>query len=227
MRNPVNRVYKKSFSQEGEDILLSRMFEGKKEGFYIDIGAHHPKRFSNTYWAYRRGWKGICIDPQPGIKKKFTRSRPKDIFLELGVGEISHRDTYFEFSDAALNTLDEERARFLIQNTKYKLIKKVEIEIYRLENILKQHLPNETNDKIDFLSLDVEGFELSVLKSNNFYMYKPTILVIEVMNIDIVNIVDNEIVRYLDQYGYEVSSILYHSVFFIKKNSELNWKMKK
>ena len=59
------------FSQEGEDVILRRIFEDQKNGFYIDIGAHHPKRFSNTYYFYDRGWEGINIDATPGSMKFF------------------------------------------------------------------------------------------------------------------------------------------------------------
>ena len=50
-----------SFSQEGEDLILQRYFEGKTKGFFVDIGAHHPIRFSNTYHFYRRGWRGMVV----------------------------------------------------------------------------------------------------------------------------------------------------------------------
>jgi hypothetical protein len=55
-------------------------------GFYIDVGAHHPFRYSNTHMLYRRGWRGINIDPIPGAKIAFDRFRPGDINLEMGVG---------------------------------------------------------------------------------------------------------------------------------------------
>jgi hypothetical protein len=56
---------KKSYSQEGEDMILNRIFEFRNSGFYIDVGAHHPMRFSNTYFFYRKGWRGINIDAMP------------------------------------------------------------------------------------------------------------------------------------------------------------------
>jgi len=49
----------KSYSQEGEDMILRRIFERQSTGFYVDVGAHHPKRFSNTYFFYKKGWSGI------------------------------------------------------------------------------------------------------------------------------------------------------------------------
>jgi len=60
LRNIFFDIYAtKSYSQKGEDIILRRILGEKEVGFYIDIGAHHPKRFSNTYLFYKKGWRGI------------------------------------------------------------------------------------------------------------------------------------------------------------------------
>ena len=56
-----------SYSQEGEDMVLARYLEGQKNGFYVDVGAHHPFRFSNTYHFYLKGWHGVNIDPLWGM----------------------------------------------------------------------------------------------------------------------------------------------------------------
>ena len=77
----------KSYSQEGEDMILKRFFEGKQRGFYVDVGSHHPKRFSNTYFFYKTGWRGINIDPMPGSMKLFDKIRTRDINLECGIFE--------------------------------------------------------------------------------------------------------------------------------------------
>src|SRR5690242_3324544 len=65
----------KSYSQEGEDRILHSIFETVADGFYVDIGAHHPKRFSNTYLFYQRGWRGINVDAMPGSMVRFKRVR--------------------------------------------------------------------------------------------------------------------------------------------------------
>ena len=83
------------YSQEGEDILLSRIFGEQTEGFYVDVGAHHPRRFSNTCFFYKRGWRGINIDALPGSMKVFQKLRPHDINLELAVSEREQVLTYY------------------------------------------------------------------------------------------------------------------------------------
>lgn len=77
-----NRCY----SQEGEERILERLFKGKTNGFYVDCGANHPIRYSNTYRLYRKGWRGIVIDALPGTEKIYSRIRPRDIVVESGVG---------------------------------------------------------------------------------------------------------------------------------------------
>src|SRR5690349_18351333 len=81
--------WRRSYSQEGEDMVLRRVFEHKAHGFYVDVGAHHPMRFSNTYFFYRRGWRGINIDARPGSKREFDRARPRDINVECGVAQVA------------------------------------------------------------------------------------------------------------------------------------------
>jgi len=101
----------KSYSQEGEDLILLRIFEKKRIGFYVDVGAHHPFRFSNTYRFYLRGWRGINIDPMPGSMRLFNKFRKRDINLELAVGENEDTLIYYMFNEPALNTFDEGLAK--------------------------------------------------------------------------------------------------------------------
>ena len=60
-----------SYSQQGEDMILKSLFQDHQSGFYVDVGAHHPSRFSNTYFFYLRGWRGINIDAMPGSMAAF------------------------------------------------------------------------------------------------------------------------------------------------------------
>ncbi len=75
-----------SYSQNGEDRILARIYERQRYGFYVDIGAHHPFRFSNTYLLYKRGWNGINIDAMPKSMELFNKYRNRDINIECGVG---------------------------------------------------------------------------------------------------------------------------------------------
>src|SRR6185437_4393165 len=78
-----------SFSQEGEDLVLAREFEGKTKGFFVDVGAHHPIRFSNTFKFYLQGWRGINIDAMPGSIAFHARVRLEDINLEVPISNVA------------------------------------------------------------------------------------------------------------------------------------------
>ena len=138
----INRHYHKSYSQEGEDLILYRILYGKiNKGFYVDVGAHHPKRFSNTYFFYKRGWCGINIEPMPGSKKIFDKYRTKDINLEIPISSREEELTYYVFNDPALNGFSKETS--LHRNTlkDYKIINTINMKTRTLISVLNEHLP--------------------------------------------------------------------------------------
>jgi FkbM family methyltransferase len=201
-----------SFSQEGEDIILSRIFEGKKEGFYIDIGAHHPSRFSNTMYFYKKGWRGINIDAMPGSMAAFDIERPEDINLEIPVSDKKEELTYFIFNEPALNTFSESLAIEYEKDKYYHIILKKEMLTNTLESILDEHLTSD--QKIDFLTIDVEGLDLNVIKSNNWKKYLPQIVLVEIYGSDIQNLLKNSIYIEMDRLGYTFIAKTINTAFF-------------
>ncbi|MDB5146688.1 MAG: FkbM family methyltransferase [Mucilaginibacter sp.] len=204
----------KSYSQEGEDMVLRSFFEGKKnyKGYFVDVGAHHPYRYSNTLFFYQKGWKGINIEPTPGAIKAFNIFRRKDINLNIGVSDRRDKLIFYCFNEPALNgfskELSEERNG---TSKKYKIIKEVEVETYPLAEILDKYLP--AGQKIDFLTIDVEGLDLIVLKSNNWNKYKPSYILVE-DRIDFTNLSDSEVYKYLEEQGYQLVAKTLRTLFF-------------
>lgn len=168
------------YSQEGEDMILRSLFAGEKgyKGFFVDIGAHHPVRFSNTLYFYRRGWRGINVEPTPSAIKAFQLFRSRDINLNLGVGESKTSMKFYCFNEPALNSFSKEVSdRIVRESKKYKVIKEVDVEVLPLSEILENYLPKGTT--IDFMSIDVEGLDYQVLCSNNWEKFKPTYILAE------------------------------------------------
>ena len=180
---PLLPAYSKlSFSQEGEDMILSRIFDMQEKGFYVDIGAHHPYKYSNTFYFYRRGWNGINVDAMPGSMEIFNNWRPRDINIEMGVGLKEETKKYCQFDEPALNGFDLQLSSMRIQTTKYKIIAEVDVQIQPLKQILDAQMPENTH--IDFMSIDVEGMDLDVLKSNDWDRYRPTVILAEALSND-------------------------------------------
>jgi FkbM family methyltransferase len=208
----LDRFSRKSYSQEGEDMILSRLFETEDTGFYVDVGAHHPMRFSNTHLFYRRGWRGMNIEPNPEAMRAFHVFRRRDINLEIGVNESAGALTYFCFDDPALNTFDAQLAESRQETTPYRVEKTMVIDVERLDAILSRHLPRGL--RIDFMSIDVEGFDLPVLKSNDWTRFRPRCVLAEALGLSLDQALDCEVYRFMQQQDYELFAKSFNTLIF-------------
>jgi hypothetical protein len=204
-----------SYAQEGEDLVLKRLFDGRPRGFYVEVGCHHPFRFSNTYLFYRRGWTGICIDPLPGTVRRFGRWRPRDITVELGVSLHCSTLTYFMFDEPAVNTFDDAAARRVIEEGRYRILEKRSIQTEPLARIIEARLPSGV-EQIDFFSIDVEGLDLQVLQSNDWERFAPRAVIAECFESDLDAIQENAVVRFMSGVGYKPYAKSGHSVVFVR-----------
>jgi FkbM family methyltransferase len=205
----------KSYSDEGEDMILNKLFENKEIGFYVDVGAHHPKRFSNTYFFYKKGWRGINIDAMPGSMSFFRRFRPRDISLETPISNDGKALTYYVFNEPALNGFSKELSKERIfKNNNYFIRQEISLQTYKLAEILSKNLPKHT--EIDFLSIDVEGLDYEVIKSNDWNNYKPKVVVVEILGKNLSEIEHNEIAIFLGGCGYIIFAKAFHSVVFVQ-----------
>lgn len=210
----------KSYSQQGEDRILATLFSQPK-GFYVDVGAHHPKHFSNTRIFYCAGWSGINIDAVPGMKELFSKDRPRDINLEIGVGLKREELTYHIFNEPALNSFSPRVAAGLKDHLYFKNTDQKKITVMPLAEILDQYLPLGT--VIDFLSVDVEGLDYEVLQSNNWDKYRPKVVVCEVplgSSTKINAVLDSDIYKFLQNKGYELVAKTTVTLFFMSSTAE-------
>lgn len=217
--NAYNQNY---YSQEGEDIILKRIFNEQKRGLYVDVGAHHPKRFSNTYLFYEKGWTGINIDAMPGSMKAFNKIRPKDINIEQPISKKVQKLKYYVFNEPALNGFSEELSKERHNKTNYKIVSTLELQTKKLSDVLKEHLPRNTN--IDFLSVDVEGLDMEVLESNDWTIYKPKVILIEILNSSLESLINNEITLFLKKHNYSIYAKCVNTVFFKREESWIDQK---
>ena len=203
---------RRSYSQEGEDLVTSRFLEGRREGFYVDIGAHHPTRFSNTQLFYKEGWKGINIEPSPDATKRFQKMRRRDTYVAMGVGEAEGELTYYVFNDPALNTFDEKLMREREAETGYWVVGTKKIAVDRLERILGKHIP--IGQEIDFMSVDVEGFDLQVLRSNDWNRYRPELVLVEALDFKFSKSDEHPIHIFMSSVDYELVAKTQNTLFF-------------
>ncbi len=209
----INSHYQKSYAQEGEDLIVYRMIYGKiNKGFYVDVGAHHPKRFSNTYFFYRKGWRGINIEPMPGSKRIFDKYRPGDTNLEIPISSKEEDLTYYIFNDPALNGFSKDLSLQSDQLSDYKIIKTIHLRTETLDHILDEYLP--IGQKINLLTIDVEGLDMEVLKSNDWNKYKPDFILIEEKEFDVSLPKKSAIYNFLMQMNYQLLAKTLNTLIF-------------
>ena len=183
----------------------------KYKGFYVDVGAHHPIRFSNTNHFYRKGWRGINIDSTPGSMRAFNWLRRRDINLEIGIGSASGSLNLYCFNEPALNTFDENLAKER-STERYFVKRTVEVRVEPLGKILEKYLPADHN--IDFLTIDVEGLDLVVLQSNDWARYKPSYILVEDMDFNLNRYEESPIYNFLSNQGYKIVAILKRTIIY-------------
>ena len=163
-----------SCSQSAEDLLLSSIFSDVSRGFYIDVGANHPTRWSDTKIFYERGWSGINIEPLDMYCKALKQQRPRDVNVCGALGE-RHGEMILYQHDA-LSTLKKEIADSLESSKNFTFPPKL-VAVYTLTEICERYCSENT--VINFLKIDVEGFEYEVLKGTDFSRWKPQVIQLE------------------------------------------------
>lgn len=169
---------KVSYSQSGEDLIIDFFFTARKidKPSYIDIGAYHPYKISNTALFYEKGSRGIIIEPNPDGFEKFTKYRPEDTNLNIGIGNEESVLAYYSMNSPTLNTFSEEEAKRYEEKGSARIEKVIDVQVKTLTYVLEQY-----NKSVfpDFLSLDVEGWDYQILESLKQFQTTPKLVCVE------------------------------------------------
>ncbi len=215
--------YKKnSFSFNSVDLIIDYIFKNKKDGFYLDIGSQHPVSNNNTYLLFKKGWCGINIDLDKKNIDLFKIARPKDINLNYAISDIEKEvDLFFYHDSSPINTLSKNVSNF--QKAKVNKIKKIQTKI--LDNILENL---DFKNHIDYMNIDVEGHEEQVLKGFNIAKYKPSVISIEYLDLnmkklefknnDINNVLNSNLYKYFIRNNYFFVNWLHGDLIFVHKD---------
>ena len=168
-----------SYAQNYEDVVLERCFKDVPAGFYIDVGAWDPLEHSVTHHFYERGWHGINIEPNPEFFQRLQRDRTRDINLRLALGGADQESqTFTILKGSGISTLRSLPVDYLenLDSRGYPQ-EPVQVSTVTLASVCRDHVPEGT--EIDFLKVDVEGWETEVLRGHDWDRWRPKVLVIE------------------------------------------------
>jgi FkbM family methyltransferase len=200
-----------SYSHANEDLLLDFLIGKKSKGVYVDVGANDPIFGNNTYRFYKRGWRGINIDPNLTSITRLNQLRQGDNNIQVAVSDFSGIGNLQTLGvDTSISSLNR---NFISNMSKVTGMPPVsnEITVTTLAQVLSENL---TDDSIDFLSVDAEGNDLEVLKGNNWEKYRPNFVLVEA------NKGASEIVSFMESQNYLYLLSNGVNAFFIDKHFE-------
>jgi FkbM family methyltransferase len=164
-----------SYSQFGEDKVLRSLLPIRC-GRYVDIGAGDPRRNSNSYYFYRRGWRGVLVEANPEVVhdlKKYRR-RDKVVNAVVSAANESGSKKIWIFDTSELSTADESRAQNL-QAEGHKLSSVLELPQITISNLIS----GIDGEFVDLLTIDIEGLDYEVLSSNDWTKFRPSVVCVE------------------------------------------------
>lgn len=214
-----NKYRKETYSQTGEDLIIDYIFcaRGFDKPTYIDIGAHHPWHINNTALFYKKGCRGINIEPDPTLIKAFYKSRVKDINLNIG---ISDKNTYLDlyiFNVPTLNTFSEKEAFIIEEKHKIKIKNKIKVKTYALQTLLKEFYNSKSPD---FYTIDTEGFDFAIIKQINFIDEPPKVICVETISYSTMGDgkKNTQLIDFLLNNGYMIYADTYINTIFVLKS---------
>lgn len=168
-----------SFSQFGEDIIMIKMLEryNVNDISYLDIGANDPVNGSNTYNFYLRGNKGVLVEPNSDLCSKIRQVRSRDRILNVGIsdGSLSEADYYmFAPQYCGMNTFSKEEASRYESNG-YKVVNTVKVALKDVNELIAENFDGPPV----VISLDVEGFDETILRKLDFNRFAPLLICVE------------------------------------------------
>jgi FkbM family methyltransferase len=203
-----------AFSQHGEDRVVLNYFNNRP-GFYVDVGANHPFRISNTYLLYLNGWRGITVEPMPHLSQKHRLYRPNDRHFNVGAGAQDGTMKLYELIPNVLTTFDEEVASAHVNSGRAVLSSNPEIPVRTIASLRREV---QAQEHIDFLNVDCEGYDLKALEGVGWSMTKPTLICVETGGLlgryATQQNSRNEIHDFLSNVGYTVLTELGCNTFF-------------
>lgn len=215
-----------SHAQFGEDVIVNDLLADLRVQniSYVDIGANNPQFISNTFLFYERGFTGVLVEPNPYLCGKLRMVRPRDTVLNFGVGfddDVKEADFYM-FSEEAdgLSTFSADEAKHWeevgLDGKKHKIERVWRMPLLGINDIIERYF----TECPDFVSIDVEGWDLEILRTLDFEKYSPAVFCVETLAYrgDGTTYRNEKVAAFLESAGYAPYRETYANTIFVNKN---------
>ena len=207
-----------SYAQAGEDLIIEYLLASLniKDVTYLEIGTNEPVLCNNTYRFYRKGCRGVCIEPDPGMFKAIKDKRPRDTVLNVGIGISDQKEAPFYLFPGVLNSWStfsaaEANIRKTESGLQYDII---QVPLHTINSIIDTYFQICPN----FISIDVEGLDLDILKSLDFNRFRPEVICVETISFSITNQEEKqqETINFMHSKGYITYADTHINTIFCK-----------
>lgn len=197
-----------SFSQHGEDVVICDLLRDYlSNGFYVDIGANHPSKLSNTYRLYTLGMRGVTVEPNQFFCRLHQRYRPGDLCVCAGLGSAEGVACFFERAYHGVSSFLESSGPELGFGSV--IVARRWVPIITLAGLLSTvHLGGRT--EFCLLSVDCEGFDAEVLRGHDWARFRPRYLLVEFNSPGD----QNALLAYLEGVGYRLERLMGCNMLF-------------
>ena len=216
-----------SYAQSGEDAIITYIATwfgyNKDKVTYLDIGANHAKEISNTYAFYLCGARGVLVEANPTLIKELRIGRSGDVVLHRCVSNTSCKTIpFYVLNGDGLSTPDLKAAEdFITKNPVLRIEETVNVQTITVNDIMVQYFAESPPV---LLNIDIEGMDIEILKSIDFTLYRPLIIIVEMIPYKTSIVVDDkndEIMEHMESVGYtEYAFTGINSVFIDKERLE-------
>jgi FkbM family methyltransferase len=207
--------WRRFYSQEGEDVVLVNFFGDEFRGIYVDIGAHDPIAWSNTKKLADRGWRGLNIDPRPGLAERFRKQRPHDVCLEVAIDIGAKEPVQYWMFDAEprWNCLSPTEPSALKDGRLVRPSSHHPVPVLSIEEALDR----ANLDHVDFVNIDIEGGEAHILRHWPWERYLPKAICVDVVGKPAAEVANTALTRFLAEKGLVFTSQLVCSAIYLER----------
>jgi FkbM family methyltransferase len=208
-----------SFSQSGEDRIVKFLFDvlGIVRYRYLDVGAHHPRRFSNTYLFYTLGGSGVLVEPNPRWAALIARVRPRDRCLNAGLAAQARSGVpFYVMKSDTLCTFSKDEAERMAAECGEEISEVRQLDLVAPQSVLSA----DFSEGLNLVSLDVEGLELEILEAFDLQRYRPEVFCIETISYATNGRGEKsgDLVEFMTSNGYLVYADTYINTIFVDRS---------
>jgi len=189
------------------EMRLVRAFFGSDKGYFVEVGANDPRERSQTWLLEQSGWTGVLVEPQPDLAAELRANRKAKVFsVACSSPENAGRDLPFHVA-GPLSSLD--RNGMAPGAVTERIIN---VPIRTLDSILVEA---GSPAGFDFLSIDVEGHEIEVLRGFDMVHWRPRLILLED------HVADLSKHRYLIGAGYRIIRRYENNGWYVPRESSV------